>query len=40
VCFESEKDLPLERGDIIEAYLEKEIDTEKFVHKTGVTKTF
>jgi translation initiation factor IF-2 len=35
-----EKDLELERGDIIESYLEKETDTEKFVHKAGVSKSF
>lgn len=35
-----EKDLELERGDIIESYVEKETDTEKFVHKSGVSKSF
>ena len=33
-------DLEFQRGDIIECYVEKENDTEKFVHKEGVTKTF
>ncbi len=33
-------DLEFQRGDIIECYVEKENDTEKFVHKEGVTKSF
>ena len=39
VVFEAH-DLEFQRGDIIECYLEKENDTEKFVHKEGVTKSF
>lgn len=39
VIFDSAKDLQLQRGDIIESYLERDTDTEKFVY-TGVTKTY
>ncbi len=40
VVFDVTKDLPLERGDIIESYIEKETDSEKFKHKLGVSKSF
>jgi translation initiation factor IF-2 len=35
-----EKDFDFWRGDIIESYIEKEVDHEKFDHKAGVSKTF
>lgn len=38
MCFE--KELDLQRGDLIESYIEKELDTPKFVYKHGVSKTF
>jgi hypothetical protein len=40
VCFETTKELEFQKGDIIQGYVEKENDTEKFVHKSGVTKSF
>ena len=40
VVFDHAKDLDFLRGDIIQCYVEKENDTEKFLHKPGVSKSF